>query len=48
MLLVLAVVWDDLGQDTTESVPDGDDTSAIKLRRLDVQQVVDATMGTFR
>ena len=37
-------VSNDLRQDTTESVPDGDDTSAIKLRRLDVQQVVDATI----
>ena len=31
-------VSDDLGQDTAEPVADGDDTSAIKLRRLDVQQ----------
>ena len=38
-------VSDDLGQDTTEPVADGDDASAIELRRLDVQQVVDATIG---
>ena len=38
-------VSDDLSQDTTESVADGDDTSAIELRRLDVQQVIDAAVG---
>ena len=37
-------VSDDLSQDTTESVANGDDASAIKLRRLDVQQVADATV----
>lgn len=37
-------VSDDLSQDTTESVADGDDTSAVELRRLNVQQVVDATV----
>ena len=37
-------VSDDLGQDAAEAVADGDDASAIKLRRLDVQQVVDATV----
>ena len=34
-------VSDDLGQDPTEPVADGDDTSAIKLRRLDVQEIID-------
>jgi hypothetical protein len=38
-------VSDDLGQDTTEPVADGDDASAIELRRLDVQQVIDAAIG---
>src|SRR6202035_2247156 len=35
-------VSDHLGEDTTEPVADGDDASTIKLRRLNVQQVVDA------
>src|ERR1700683_1817989 len=38
-------VSDDLGQDTTEPVADGDDASTIKLRRLDVQQIIDAAVG---
>ena len=38
-------VPDDLSQHPTEPVADGDDTSAVKLRRLDVQQVVDAAVG---
>jgi hypothetical protein len=41
-------VSDDLGQDTTEPVADGDDASAIKLRRFNVQQVVDATIRSSR
>ena len=36
---------DDLGQDAAEAVADGDDASAIKLRWLDVQQVIDASIG---
>lgn len=35
----------DLGQDASEAVPNGNHASAIKLRRLDVQQVVDAPVG---
>ena len=34
----------DLGQDAAEAVADGDNSSAIKLRRLDVQQVIDASI----
>jgi hypothetical protein len=36
---------DDLSQDSTEPVADGDDTSTIELRRLDVQEVIDAAVG---
>src|SRR5258708_7345103 len=35
----------DLGQDTTEPVADGDDTSSIKLRWFDVKEVIDAVVG---
>ena len=40
----------DLRQDSAEPVADGDDASAIKLRRLDVQDVIDARSadGTAR
>jgi len=38
-------VSDDLSQDTTEPVADGDDTSAIKLRWLNVKKVIDAAVG---
>jgi hypothetical protein len=34
---------DDLGQDA--AITDGDDTGAIKLRWLDVQQIVDTSIG---
>jgi hypothetical protein len=38
-------VSDDLRQDSAEPISDGDDASAIKLRRLDVQQIIDAAVG---
>src|SRR5437660_8644185 len=38
-------VSDDLRQYSTEPISDGDDTSAIKLRRLDMQQIIDAAVG---
>lgn len=36
---------DDLGKNAAEAVTDGDDTGGIKLRWLDVQQVIDASIG---
>ncbi len=38
-------VSDDLRQDSAEPIADGDDASAIKLRRLDVQEIIDAAVG---
>src|SRR5208283_4819067 len=38
-------VSDDLRQDSAEPISDGDDASTIKLRRLDVQEIIDAAVG---
>lgn len=38
----------DLGQDASEAVPNGNHARAIKLRRLDVQQVKDAPSASDR
>ena len=35
----------DLGDDTPQSVTDGQDTSAVELRGLYMQQIVDAAIG---
>ncbi len=40
-------VADDLRNDTAQAVPDRNDPCTIKLRRLHMQQIVEASIGHF-